>query len=640
MLHFVDFQFEPSQKILYKNKEIVTLTANQAKLLALFLAEPNKIFSKNEILQQVWSDRVVSEQVVFQNISQLRSIFSDDAIKTFPKRGYQWQLTIHEPQAENITNAVVEEVVNSKEHNNAKPDHNKKWYLGLILSFLVLSLLGYFSYQQRQPSLITEQMEQITGTKVTLIPFSTRYEGNLTKEIIDHNTRTAQQLNANSIATNEQTNKIDVWSFINSPDMVRKQLVRNDELVLSGLILKRKHQDTKSNSTQYLLEFILQGQYRNWQGYLLANSVAQLTEKLVEQVHLLSQSQYFSLAIDAFTTAELSLLHSQQPENLDILKHLIERLLEEDNFDVASAQIEQMLALSKTQQHLTYTAYAKWLKGKLLIGHEQWHMAQNILEQASSLMAKADMLALQSEVNKSLADVAAHNKDFKQIKEYLYQSASQARLAKRPVQEIRAYTLLSIMSAKLQLHQQKYDYLYKAKTLLGDYQLDGSHYMLIFYHFALFAKTDEEREKFYLRIIEQPITQKNRWVFYNGVEQLSNMYIKQKKWQLALELSNSFDEIARSSALKAELYKAQQQLTKAREFAKTAFNSARTQRIDWLGSDMALMLLELSNEDSDDTDSLLYKRYIRREASSWWFNQHRKRLEKVGILLDPYNESI
>ncbi len=86
MLHFANFPFEPIQKILYKNKEIVTLTANQAKLLA----EPQKIFSKEEILQLVWSDRVVSEQVVFQNISQLRAIFSDDAIKTFPKREYQW----------------------------------------------------------------------------------------------------------------------------------------------------------------------------------------------------------------------------------------------------------------------------------------------------------------------------------------------------------------------------------------------------------------------------------------------------------------------------------------------------------------------------------------------------------------------
>ena len=104
MLHFADFQFDSSQNILYKNNEIITLTANQAKLLALFLADPKQILSKEDILQHVWCDRVVSEQVVFQNISQLRAIFSDGAIKTFPKRGYQWQLAVQEQG--NKSNAI------------------------------------------------------------------------------------------------------------------------------------------------------------------------------------------------------------------------------------------------------------------------------------------------------------------------------------------------------------------------------------------------------------------------------------------------------------------------------------------------------------------------------------------------------
>jgi hypothetical protein len=370
----------------------------------------------------------------------------------------------------------------------------------------------------------------------------------------------------------------------------------------------------------------------------LANSVPELSKKLIQQVTLISQSQYFTLAINAFTTAELSLMHSQQSDDLDILKHLIERLLRENNLDVASAHIEQMLTLSSSQRHPVYTAYGMWLKGKLLIEHGQYVMAQSTLVAANNLMAEADMLALQSEVNKSLADVAAYNKNFKEIKEYLYQSASQARLAKRPVQEIRAYTLLSIMASKLHLNQQRYDYLVKAKTLLGDYQLDDSHYMLIFYHFALFAENDEDREKFYLKILKQPITQNNRWVFYNAAEQLSNLYLKQKKWQHALELANSFDEIARSSALKAELYRKQEQFSKAKAFAQTAFNSARAQRINWLSQEMALMLLELNHEDSETADSLLYKRYLRKITPSWWTKRHKVRLIKVGVSIDPYNE--
>jgi len=223
--------------------------------------------------------------------------------------------------------------------------------------------------------------------------------------------------------------------------MVRQKLVSNeDELVLSGVIVKRKQ--------QFLLEYFLQGKSRKWQGYLLADSVPELTSQLINQVSLVSGSQYFSLALDAFTTAELSLMHSQQPDNLDVLKHLIERLIDEGNYDVASARIEQMLTFSFSQQHPIYNAYATWFKGQLLVKYEQYELAQNTLTQASSQMAEAEMLALQSEISKSLAEVAVYIKSYPKIQEYLFQSASQARLAKRPVQEIRAYTLLSIFSSK------------------------------------------------------------------------------------------------------------------------------------------------------------------------------------------------
>ena len=640
MLLFTDFQFDPSQNILYKNNEIITLTANQAKLLALFLADPKQILSKEDILQHVWCDRVVSEQVVFQNISQLRAIFSDGAIKTFPKRGYQWQLVIQEQVHNTSASAAVIESDSDKLSKKTSFYLAKKWQIWVLaLSFIVI-FVAYFAYFQGQTSSSKSSLhEPETGPKVILLPFTTRFNSDLTTLITEHNKALTQQFNASSENTNELIAKEDVWSFINSPYMVRKKLVSNDdELVLSGLVFKMNDPKAESKTAQYLLEYLLQGKHRKWRGYLMANSVAELSKQLIQQVRLVSHSQYFTLAVDAFTTAELSLMHSQQTNNLDVLKHLIERLLHEDNLDVASARIEQMLTLSKTQQHSIYTAYGTWLKGKLLIEHSQYVMAQSTLAQASNLMATADMLALQSEVNKSLADIAAYNKDFKQIKEYLYQSASQARLAKRPVQEIRAYTLLSIMASKLHLNQQKYDYLYKAKTLLGDYRLDGSHYMLIFYHFALFAENDEEREKFYLKILNEPVSPNNRWVFYNAVEYLSNIYLKQGKWQQALDLANSFTEVARSAALKAELYRAQNELIKAREYAKTAFNSARAQRINWLSREMALMLLELNVEDSDTADSLLYKRYLINSGPEWWFKRHKARLIKVGITIDPYNE--
>ncbi|MCW9015742.1 MAG: winged helix-turn-helix domain-containing protein, partial [Kangiellaceae bacterium] len=77
---FESYRFNREQLILYKDNELIPLKRNQALLLDFFLSSPESIHSKDDILDNVWRDKVVSEQVVFQTISQLRSIFGDKAI--------------------------------------------------------------------------------------------------------------------------------------------------------------------------------------------------------------------------------------------------------------------------------------------------------------------------------------------------------------------------------------------------------------------------------------------------------------------------------------------------------------------------------------------------------------------------------
>ena len=91
---FNDFVFDSEQLLLFKQNEMIPCRPNEAKLLALFLAEPQTVLGKEDILDRVWAGKVVSEQAVFQSISNLRSLFGEAAIKTFPKKGYQWQLDV------------------------------------------------------------------------------------------------------------------------------------------------------------------------------------------------------------------------------------------------------------------------------------------------------------------------------------------------------------------------------------------------------------------------------------------------------------------------------------------------------------------------------------------------------------------
>lgn len=630
---FDQYQFDCQQLILTKNGTLIPLNEKPARLLAFFLQSGDKILSKAEILENVWCDRIVTDQVVFQNISYLRSLFGNDAIRTFSKKGYQWQRPSVQITATDRNDDQINLRVSSP--SLVKLISKKRLYLlvasiSLVLFLLVLQEGGHT--QRGEPDNTRSQVHN----PIYLIPFTARFTNQLVDEIHQHNHTLMQTLDNVVIAGQAPEAEMTAASFFNSPYMLRKQLINNDnEIVITGFIYPRNYDNIANGTQQYLLEYLIQGQYRLWQGYLLASTVPELTMLLEAQTQRLQSSQFFTLQADAFATSELSLLYGEDPDNLDILKHLIERLIKEDNFDVASARITQMATLSQKLAHPTYSAYAAWFRGQLMLKRNQLAQALTQLTLASDMMASASMLSLQSEINKSLAEIAVTQQDFKQVQEYLFQSASQARLANRPVQEIRAYTLLSIYASKLGFEEEQYEYLYQAKTLLADYSLDGSHYMLPFYHFALFESDVDAKIRKYQWVLEQPVTPQNYWVFFSATSNLVRLYILQEKWQEALALAANVTETGRSASLSAMIWQAKGEPERAIEFAKTAFNSAGAQQLDWLGLNMALLLLELYEQQQDAVAPLRYKRFIQQTAHHGWLQRHQERLANVGIDVQP-----
>lgn len=615
---FTEFEFDCEQLVLSRQGQVIALHEKPAQLLKVFLTQPDSIHSKEQLLTQVWPDRVVTDQVVFQNISYLRALFGNEAIKTFSKKGYQWQLPL-----------VLLPEPEQPELSRIKP--GKKLSLILVACSLLLVALGISPYLRQLTSDTVENIHPTVAQHSLFLPVSARINGQLSPELEQFNTAIEQRAVFTRINPQLLQADANTQAFFNSPHVKRSQWISHPEqLVISGFLQPRKNAPYKTDQ-QYQLEYLIQGQYRSWHGYLLADNVSQLEQQLANKMEYLLRSQYFALEVDAFTTAELSLLFNQHPQDLDILKHLIQRLLQEDRYDVADARIEQMQQLAQEQQHPAYSAFASWFKGQLFYGRQQYQQASHMLQLAEQAMGAANMPALQSEVNKSLADIALQQKDFVQIQSHLYQAASQARLAARPVQEIRAYTLLSIMASKLGLQEDKYQYLHQAKTLLADYQLDSSHYMLVFYHFALFSKEQKERIHFYQQVLSQTVTPDNYWVFFSSADQLADIYIRQQQWQKALDLSETVTDTARHASLKAKIYQAKGEPDKAAKHAEVAFNSARSQHIEWLAMNMALLLLELQVPEANSDDLFVYRDYIQRFSKSWWRQYHAARLEKLQV---------
>lgn len=81
----------------YKNKELIDLTANEYKLLCLFMENPNIVLSSEQILSKLWDcdENYIDGNTLTVYIRRLRTKIEDDPgtpekIVTVRRMGYKW----------------------------------------------------------------------------------------------------------------------------------------------------------------------------------------------------------------------------------------------------------------------------------------------------------------------------------------------------------------------------------------------------------------------------------------------------------------------------------------------------------------------------------------------------------------------
>lgn len=92
-LYFGTFQLHLATRSLHAGGRQLELRPKNFDLLLYLLENRGRLITKNECLEQVWPDCVVSENVLTQSIAEIRKTLGDDFhhpnfIKTVPRRGY------------------------------------------------------------------------------------------------------------------------------------------------------------------------------------------------------------------------------------------------------------------------------------------------------------------------------------------------------------------------------------------------------------------------------------------------------------------------------------------------------------------------------------------------------------------------
>ena len=96
-LHFGPFRFDPRRRTLFKRGERVALRAKAVDVLELLLEHADHIVSKQTLRTRVWGHDGVSDQSLFQAVSDIRRALAPiDAIITHPNQGYRLAMTVSE----------------------------------------------------------------------------------------------------------------------------------------------------------------------------------------------------------------------------------------------------------------------------------------------------------------------------------------------------------------------------------------------------------------------------------------------------------------------------------------------------------------------------------------------------------------
>ncbi len=98
---FGDFTFRVKEYILKKGRDEIYLRPKTQETLLYLIEHVGKLVKKEEILDNVWADTVVTDNTLTQTIKEIREKLGDESanprfIKTIPRLGYKFIVPVQE----------------------------------------------------------------------------------------------------------------------------------------------------------------------------------------------------------------------------------------------------------------------------------------------------------------------------------------------------------------------------------------------------------------------------------------------------------------------------------------------------------------------------------------------------------------
>lgn len=410
------FSIHPHRQAIEQGNNTIQVRPKTFALLLLMLEKPREVLNKRYLLDAIWDDVTVEEQVLVQSIRELRQIFGNaEIIQTYPRKGYAWAADVEKQTTGTPPTSVAEPLPVSN-----KSSRWRKAYAvpALLMLFALILSAVLYAVSARSSSPLTDV--------VIVLPFKSDMPGN------DHNwvplgamdqlihllisTKSAQVMNSEYVfqimrfarlpRNYESEQAAKLFEVSGATLVVESQLsgavenyrldykLRTRKDVKRGVIFEKD-----LSQAIYKLGQIVVGQ--TGQKLSNADNNAQATfanELMARGVERLDKKEY-DAALSLFTS-----LKQLEPHNMVAREYLIKTLASIKKFDLAKEETAAAIELAKTNNP---QATAKMYFIMALVQQRQGETDNALisLKQADQLAATSNEILVQSAIATTRAKI-------------------------------------------------------------------------------------------------------------------------------------------------------------------------------------------------------------------------------------------
>ncbi len=610
---FDGYQFDCDKKILTREGEVVPLNEKAAKLLALFLLNQDKVIAKDEILDTVWAQRVVTEQVVFQNISQLRSLFGTTAIKTFSKMGYQWQLAtckISDDEPQNLTISVDDSTSQSSQQNTQLDTDT--------LSSGVTEKL----VQQSREKIVSTRILAIAGGLLVvfvcvwlLLSYKELSYEKLSHQKLNHQNGqpTAEQNAEQVFQLNSGANNRTLLPSITAQQVIDSPVKHRNELGLSPSQLLVATQ-LYSFDNRVALRFYVQGAHRNWHDHIVATTEQQARQALTSLLNLIVGSKYFSIKTDHGALAELTVLNHELPNNHHIKRQLLKAHLLFEQLPQANALLAELQ--SQVTNNLD-KGLLLYLQNDAAMKAKDWPLARQSIAKAISLFEQIGLSHVTARAYISSSWGYMVEQQFREGMAKLNRAVTHARKANQAFLEVEANAIQAYFAQKSGEVELAHAQLDLAMQLLQLHHVGNEHMALILYYSGWVEQSQQKKAAVYEQLVNLPYNGAYRVYFYGAAEWLRDYYLQQRNFDKARETVKDWQLDSVKQLAQANIEFALKNDELGLQYTERAFHLGQLELSRYTALDAALLLLQRDSHLQQPA-----KAYIEQQATARWLDQN------------------